>query len=214
MRTSIYSKWQFLLLLFGTLLMVGCSEFIDNEKDLLPEETIDQRGYYYEGEISLYKAASDKKIYYIVRPMMYPFLYGHCIPVPLPDYASNIMVSLGENTVVEKESVIYTYKGKEYCADMPSEGTVEYYPGFSITRIAKDEFSVYINPYNTEGEISVVTSPIPHMVFDDSADRTDAFLKFESPADFNLPTEISIKFIPYTFLDNFRPIRQYHLIVC
>lgn len=181
------------------------------------EEVVDTRGYYYEGEILLTKAEDGKKVYKITQPMMYPMLYGYVIPIPVPDYKSNISINMGNGTLIQQESVRYTLNGVEYVKDLPMEGTIEYEEGFSITRISEDEISVYIDPKEMSiyYAVNVIVTPKPYWAFDDSANAKpeDRFQKFESPEDFNLPANIGLQFLPYTFTDTYRPIRQYHMIV-
>ena len=206
------TKFNFTAALPLVVALASCSnDFADMQSS---DEPVDQKGYYYNGNIVLSKAEDDSKVYVIRIPMMYPMLYGYTIPVPVPDYASRIVVKMGEGTVVEKQSVKITAGGKETVEDMPAEGTMQYVEGFSVTRISQDEYSVEIDPQDylqNYDDVRIAMTPIPYMAFDDSADATQRSYKFESPDDFGLPAEIDLQFLPYTFTDNYRPIRQYHL---
>ena len=218
------SLWYGLMMLL--LLPLGaCSEEISvgeapPQTGSDQEEEVDYRGYYYDGRIELSKAENDEKVYYISGPMMYPILYGHTIPIPVPNYESKIVVKLGEGTVIEQNAVKLVINDEELVRDMPSDGTVEYVEdGFSITRLSADEFEVKINPqaykskFGGYDDVKIVVRPIPYLAFDDVTGDRSTFLKFESPADYNLPAEIPLHFLPYTFTDSYRPIRQYHLYV-
>lgn len=205
---------------FLCLLTLGaCSDSVikENEPDA-PEgaSTVDTRGYYYEGNVTLYNADSGEIVYSIREPMMYPILYGYVIPIPVPDYKAEIKVSMGENTLIDTNSVkYYATNGTETVTDMPLEGTIAYNEGFSITRDSKDEFTLTLDPWYEADPVTVMVIPTPRMAFDDSPEATvkEKWQKFESAEDFNLPTEIGIQFQPYTFTDIYRPILQYHMKV-
>lgn len=205
---------------FLCLLTLGaCSDSIINENEPdSPEASsaVDTRGYYYEGNVTLYNADSGEKVYSINEPLMYPMYYGYVIPIPLPDYKAEIKVSMGENTLIDTNSVAYyTSKEAETVADMPLEGTITYKEGFSITRDSLDEFTLTMDPSYETVFATVKVIPTPRAAFDDAPEATkeERWQKFESAEDFNLPVEIGLQFMPYTFTDTFRPIIQYHMKV-
>lgn len=225
MTTNFRKSFWYGGIILSLLPLAACS----NENSTMGEpETLsigqrngeaDQKGYYYEGDILLTKANSGEKIYEITLPMMYPVLYGYTIPIPLPDYESSVIVKMGEGTVIEQNSVKITTGGKDVIMDMPAEGTLEYCQGLSITRISSDEYEVrmdpsgYLNSYGGYDDVKIMMRPIPHSAFDDSAEATDRWFKFETAADFGLSEEIPLHFVPFTFTDSYRPIRQYHMRV-
>ncbi|MBD5358879.1 MAG: hypothetical protein HDR88_18135 [Bacteroides sp.] len=233
MITDIRKTFWYGAMTFFLLPMMACSgensamqEPQQPDSDQLEEE-IDYRGYYYDGKIELFKAENNEKVYSIYGPMMYPIYYGHTIPVPVPDYESRIVVKMGEGTVIDQNSVRLVINGEEVVRDMPSDGntivyvsnksvSAEYRPEVSITRTSADEYEVKIAPsghHINYDDVKVIMKPIPYWAFDDFTGDKSMFLKFESPADYNLPEEIAIHFLPHTFSDAYRPIRQYHLTV-
>lgn len=90
------TKFTFTTSILWMSILASCSgSYIEMQEPDGPNEPVDQKGYYYDGNIVLSKAEDDSKVYIIRGPMMYPILYGYTIPVPVPDYTSRIVVKNG-----------------------------------------------------------------------------------------------------------------------
>ncbi len=214
------AKYLILTMSFMALLFAGCSTGEYDEPDTrVPKvqepEVSYTRGFYYKGNITLFKANTDEKIYSISGILMLPDTYRYNMAIPLPADECDLNVRMGKGTIIEKGSVRYTLGDEELIGDMPDEGTNEYFNGLSITRTDEESFVVHINPGRLRdySDVRIMMTPIPFMAYIDSDDPTVPQPgKFENPEDFGLPTEIGLQLFPYTFQDFYRPLMQYHLV--
>lgn len=204
------------MIVLGCLLS-GCSN-IGGEMPEKPvkesPETNDSRIYFYEGKVSLYDE-DGKEVYYINRPMMTPCLYGYTIPIPLLEYEklSRVKINLGEGKFIDDNALTVSVEDRKFTASLPKEGTVNYsdslksWEYLSIERISENVIEVSVKDIHI---VRILTQPIPAYAADHSTGR---FLEFENSKDYSLPDTIGIELLGAHFLDNYRPIRQYNMVV-
>lgn len=188
----------------------GCSNSdepsIDNPEESTRGE-VNRNVYFYDGVIALDNHESGNPVYLIQRLMMYPYEYGNIIPIPLLDkyVTSSVIIQLGENSLIEENSVLFNVNGEERIESLPEAGEKVYTENLSILRLSKDDIEVRMKEFDWWNPVKILTIPKPRLVFDQAKDRYEVF---ETPSDYNLPDTIPLTLVCDTFLDHYRPIRQ------
>ena len=144
--------------------LAGCS---NNDEPTMGEQTENTRGesdnniYFYDGVISL-EDSDGKLIYSINGPMMYPKAQGYVIPIPLLScsFTSVVEINLGDNTLIEENSVSY-YDGEvEKIESLPSDGEKVYSECLTIERVDADIIKVKADDLCWDKPVRILTKSI------------------------------------------------------
>lgn len=193
------------------VLFWGCSGSSLDEPDDVVKDASQPYNYYYAGLIRLTDDSKEEKpIYRINDPCMFPDVYGFNMAVPLPDGGSNLYIDLGEGTLIESRSVLYSKGNVEYVGDLPTEGREEYAAGFSITRINDDELVMHLHSSRLVDYdyVKILVKPIPKIALADMPSKDKDYRNF---TEFGVPSEIGLQVFPFTFMAYYRPLMQVHL---
>ncbi len=197
------------------IVTVGCSDNYDlmqEEQQQVDREVVDNNLYYYDGVIALENGDDGKTVYVIKGPMLrFPREAEDYIPIPLLEYhtTSVVEIDLGDNTLIEDKSVIFTHDGVERIENLPESGDRIFSDGLSIQRVSKEVIRVSMCGY-FDGSVKILTKPNPIDVFDNNKNR---FVRHFNSGDYNLNDTVPLVLTPNMFLDRYRPIRQDRMYV-